>query len=725
MATCSRRGLIRIFNQNFVELRNFNSQHTGPVSEMDFDPTGECLATGSADHTVRVFSASGGYVTHNFKGHPGVISAVKFHPNEGNLTLATADLTGAICLWDLRTKKSTWFRNHISCVPDIAFFNQNYFLSVGRDRVLSIWSKDKHREPLKTIPVFESLEAVIPLDSSHFLTGGSSGTIKKWKFDFKKNECIQVETIEESFARSNDGISQFCLFGKKNQETIVTISQVECLFTFRSKYDLQTETRGKVVGFDDEIFDSAFLGDKNIIAVATNSSLLRIYILNGNNPMGFPLDVKLLSGHENSILSIAANEDIFVTGSKDQTARVWKTSDYSCLGKCEGHTDSVCSVAVANNPNKFMLFVSGSDDNSVRLWSSKSLKCLDQKIGHTKSVLDVCFSPNDEIIATASADKTCKLWHVEHIPGKNNSFHLKGPTMELHGHKRAVNSVRFSTVDRVVCTSSADTTIRIWSIATGHSVRTLQGHTSPVSCALFMRNGTSLVSSSSDGTIKTWDLKSSTCGQTIFGEKEGGHEDRIWSLSLFEYETETSSEDQNTKSLQQIIASAGLDGVIAIWRDATEEEKQKRLHVSQEEILNKEALEKSIREKRYLDAAKLALRLDRPHQLRVVLESIPENDMHAFITSLLTENPDSGMVGSFLSALIAWNTLGRTCLVAQRALITCIELGSKLQKLVSPQVWEKFLKSVTPYTNRHFTRIDRLLTKSFVIDRVLESNNKI
>jgi U3 small nucleolar RNA-associated protein 13 len=48
---------------------------------MACDPSGGLLATGGADRKVLVWDVDGGYCTHFFKGHGGVVSCVMFHPD--------------------------------------------------------------------------------------------------------------------------------------------------------------------------------------------------------------------------------------------------------------------------------------------------------------------------------------------------------------------------------------------------------------------------------------------------------------------------------------------------------------------------------------------------------------------------------------------------------------------------------------------------------------------
>jgi len=59
-------------------------------------------------------------------------------------------------------------------------------------------------------------------------------------------------------------------------------------------------------------------------------------------------------------------------------------------------------------------------------------------------------------VATASRDKTCKIWEGE-------TLKLRGT---LKGHKKSVWDVKFSMWDQLVISSSADTTLKIWNLTT-------------------------------------------------------------------------------------------------------------------------------------------------------------------------------------------------------------------------------------------------------------------
>ena len=61
--------------------------------------------------------------------------------------------------------------------------------------------------------------------------------------------------------------------------------------------------------------------------------------------------------------------------------------------------------------------------------------------------------------------------------------------LKLTGHKRGVWAAAFSPLEQVVATASGDKTVRLWSIKDGSCLRTLQGHTASVLKLQYLTNG--------------------------------------------------------------------------------------------------------------------------------------------------------------------------------------------------------------------------------------------
>ena len=117
---------------------------------------------------------------------------------------------------------------------------------------------------------------------------------------------------------------------------------------------------------------------------------------------------------------------------------------------------------------------------------------------HYRGVTSVAFSPDGSQLASASEDKTIKLWNAQ----TGAELHT------LSGHSNNVLCVQFSPSGTQLASSGWDKTIKFWSAKTGRELRsTLNRHTGPVWSLAFSPDGTRLASGSFDG-IKLWDTQS-------------------------------------------------------------------------------------------------------------------------------------------------------------------------------------------------------------------------
>ena len=76
---------------------------------------------------------------------------------------------------------------------------------------------------------------------------------------------------------------------------------------------------------------------------------------------------------------------------------------------------------------------------------------------------------------------------------------------KLGWHSDEVNSARFSPDGTNIVSASWDETVRVWSVATGECVQTLEGHSGWVNSAQFSPDGTNIVSASGDKTVRVLD----------------------------------------------------------------------------------------------------------------------------------------------------------------------------------------------------------------------------
>jgi WD40 repeat protein len=98
--------------------------------------------------------------------------------------------------------------------------------------------------------------------------------------------------------------------------------------------------------------------------------------------------------------------------------------------------------------------------------------------------MHAAFSADSLRIATASCDKTAKIWDV--ATGEE--------LLTIRGHDDRVIAVAFSPNGKLLATASWDNTAKVWDAATGTEIETLRGHSGAVCCVSFSPDGKRLAS---------------------------------------------------------------------------------------------------------------------------------------------------------------------------------------------------------------------------------------
>ncbi|KNA08699.1 hypothetical protein SOVF_160320 [Spinacia oleracea] len=156
--------------------------------------------------------------------------------------------------------------------------------------------------------------------------------------------------------------------------------------------------------------------------------------------------------------------------------------------------------------------------------------------GHSGPVYSASFSPLGDFILSSSADSTVRLWSTK----------LNANLVCYKGHNYPVWDVQFSPYGHYFASCSHDRTARIWSMDRIQPLRIMAGHLSDVDCVRWHVNCNYIATGSSDKTVRLWDIQSGECVRIFIG-----HRSMVLSLAM--------SPDG------RYMASGDEDGAIMMW----------------------------------------------------------------------------------------------------------------------------------------------------------------
>ncbi|KAK7846318.1 notchless protein like protein [Quercus suber] len=215
-----------------------------------------------------------------------------------------------------------------------------------------------------------------------------------------------------------------------------------------------------------------------------------------------------LSGHTLAITCVKWGGDgVIYTGSQDCTIKVWETSQGKLIRELKGHGHWVNSLALST---EYVLRTGAFDHTGKQYSSPEEMK----KVALERYNKMKGNAP--ERLVSGSDDFTMFLWEP---------FVSKHPKTRMTGHQQLVNHVYFSPDGQWVASASFDKSVKLWNGATGKFVAAFRGHVGPVYQISWSADSRLLLSGSKDSTLKVWDIRTQKLKQDL-----PGHEDEVYAV---------------------------------------------------------------------------------------------------------------------------------------------------------------------------------------------------
>jgi WD40 repeat protein/serine/threonine protein kinase len=571
IASSDHQGVVKLWDVHAGrEILRFQA-HAEPAISVVFSPDGRCLATASPDRSVKIWDAGSGAPIRTLR-HENAVSSVTFSP-DGRRLASSCPAAKKVKIWDAATGQEIFtLEGHLDVVREVAFSPDGRRLaSSSKDRTVKIWDTETGQE----VQTFRG------------------HTVGVWGVAFSPDGQRLASAAGEN---SHKGKGEVKIWDAQTGQEILTLQ-----------------------GHPSEVLCVAFSADGRRLATAGTDRAVKLWDARTGQ------EILKLRGHQNQwVRRVAFSPDgnrLLSACGGDQSVRIWDATPLrdeteKDVLTLRGHRDGVRSVVF--HPDGRYLVTAG-DDEQVIIWDARSGRHLDTLAGHSGMFVNLAFSRRGKYLALGGDrlkvwDTT--TWNEVCAYSKESSavaFGAVEPLLAfcppsytvmlcdvaaewhvctLRGHTWGIGGLAFSPDGRTLASASADSTVRLWNVATGEQLEASPLHHAGFADGVaFSPDGLQLASAGLDQTVKVWDTATWRERRT-FHDPTGGVQSLAWSpdgkrlawggtdstvkIGDLESGTILHTLRGHTGWVESVafspdghwIASASLDGTVKIWRAA-------------------------------------------------------------------------------------------------------------------------------------------------------------
>ena len=344
--------------------------HAGKVTCLELAHGGRRVATGSDDHTAKLWDLQTTNSPITLRGHDDWILCTAMSPDESVLSTGGAD--GTVRLWNTRSGELQFvLRGHTDEVLCMSFAADGSILATGgSDKSVRLWNVNEGVS-IKVLTGhidFVNCLAVSP-DGRMLATGSYDNDIRLWNLPDGNLAAVL------SGHRAMVNCLTFC----PSNELLISGGKDRSVILWRVPTG---KVLRKLKGHRDDISCLAVSSDGGIVASGSWDTTIRLWSLVDGELLDTFGRSRTNDGHSSWVtcLAFSPDRDVLASGSADHTVRLWSIPGGAPLRVLEGHRDRVTCVRFSSDARAL---ISGSWDRTILLWKSELDRLRRIPIGET------------------------------------------------------------------------------------------------------------------------------------------------------------------------------------------------------------------------------------------------------------------------------------------------------------------------------------------------------
>ncbi|THY46858.1 WD40 repeat-like protein [Aureobasidium pullulans] len=435
--------------------------HRGLIGAICFSPDGKLLASTSRDTTIRLWDAKTGATHSIIQDDTSFAKVISFSPN--NRLIGSAYSDGTIKLRDLGTQEvCKVFKGHSDMVNAIMFLGNGELLaSASDDHTVRIWDTATGL----TLFLLQGHTTYVEVlaasqDGKYVASGSSDGEIRLW-------DAVAGELRYVCEGHS----TRLMAIAFMHDDTTIASAHADGCINF---WEASTGVLKNKLNTKEDSYKSTFSPDGKLVAVARGDEI-KLY----DTVTGSVQSVLVGHGFYAPVIEFSPDSTVLASGSHEGRVKLW-----------------VSTVSIYDEPSPSLILeitvsphgklVTARQGGSIKLWNTHTGRL--EVEGHV-----IALNQNENLAAYALRDHTINLQNLE----------TGAPPLTLDGRADLVIELVFSPYNEILASASSDRTVNLWDAETGVLCRRF-------SCAqsilevVFSPSGKLLAIVLADDTVELW-----------------------------------------------------------------------------------------------------------------------------------------------------------------------------------------------------------------------------